>query len=411
MSSDVFYFTARTHSYEQSMSKFKGIIGLEKLGFNQKIKNGNKVVIKTHFGALENTRYLRPSYLRFLCDYVKEVGGIPSVAESCGWGIPESISGTHTEYSGRATEEEYLKTALIHGFTEETMGASMLMLDGKDGTDIELQKVDGNRFKDVLVAGRLREFDYMILATHFKGHAGAGFGGSIKNLGIGCVSKGGKAEAHTGKTFEFNFDNCNPDCNNCVNICPPKALSKDNNNKLRFDEEKCKFCYMCASVCKNKVINLGSATREEFITHMVDNAKGVVDYFGKDKIFYINYAIDVTYQCDCTGGSDIPFVPDIGVLVSLDPVALDQATIDLIHKSSISPHSVLSDVKNIPSQGPFEWLSHTPRFNPESGEMDYNPEGHASKHWEIQLDLAEKIGLGSRQYNLIEIVLEKKEKK
>ena len=80
MSSDVFYFTARTHSYEQSMSKFKGIIGLQKLGFNQKIKNGNKVVIKTHFGALENIRYLRPSYIRFLCDYVKEVGGIPSVA-------------------------------------------------------------------------------------------------------------------------------------------------------------------------------------------------------------------------------------------------------------------------------------------------------------------------------------------
>ncbi|MFX0021379.1 MAG: DUF362 domain-containing protein [Candidatus Hermodarchaeota archaeon] len=411
MKSDVFYFTARTHSHEQSMSKFKGIFGLKKLGFDQKIKKGKKIVIKTHFGALENTRYVRPSYIRFLCDYVKEIGGIPSVAESCGWGIPESVSGTHTEYSGRATEKEYLETALMHGFTEETMGAPILMLDGEDGTDIKLQKIDGNRFKEVLVAGRLREFDYMILATHFKGHAGAGFGGSIKNLGIGCVSKGGKVEAHTGKTFEFNFDNCNPNCENCINICPPKALSKDENKKLVFDEEKCKFCYMCASVCKDKVINLGSATREEFITQMVDNAKGVVEYFGKDKMFYINYAIDITYQCDCTGGSDIPFVPDIGVLASLDPVALDQATVDLIHNSSITPHSILSDVKNIPSQGPFEWLSHTPRFNPESGETDFNQDGIESKHWEIQLDMAEKIGLGSREYNLIEIKLEKEEKK
>ncbi len=408
MESDVFYFTARTHTHDQSMSKFKGPLALKKIGIEQKIKKSDNVVIKTHFGALENTRYLRPSYIRFLCDFVKELGGIPSVAESCGWGVPESVSGTHTEYSGRATEEEYLRVALLHGFTKETMGAPILMLDGEVGTDIEIQKINGNIFKEVLVAGRLREFDYMILATHFKGHAGSGFGGAIKNLGIGCVSKGGKVEAHTGKTFEIDFNNCNPECRNCVNICPTNALTKDKDNKLIFDEEKCKFGYMCASVCKDKVINIGSVPRDEFITQMVDNAKGVVDYFGKDKIFYINYAIDIAYQCDCTGGSDIPFVPDIGVLASLDPVALDQATTDLVHKSSISPHSVLSDMDGIPTQGPHEWFSHTPRFNPESGEMDFS--GNESKHWELQLKLAEEIGLGTRDYNLIEVVIEKKEK-
>jgi len=411
MKSDVFYFTARTNTHEQSMSKFKGTLGLEKLGFKEKIKNGDKIVIKTHFGALENTRYLRPSYLRFLCDYVKDLGGIPSVAESCGWGIPESVSGIHTEYSGRATEAEYLENALKHGFTEETMGAPILMLDGKVGADIEIQRINGNRFKEVLVAGRLREFNYMILATHFKGHTGAGFGGAIKNLGIGCVSKGGKVEAHTGKTFEFNLENCDSGCMRCINICPTNALSKEKESKLIFNEEKCKFCYMCASVCKNSVISIGSSSRDEFITQMVDNAKGVIEYFGQDKIFFINYAIDITYQCDCTGGSDIPFVPDIGVLVSLDPVALDQATVDLIHKSSINPHSILSEVHNIPTKGPFEWFSHTPRYNPESGEFDFNPDGKASKHWELQLKLAEGIGLGSRDYNLIEVKIEKKEKK
>lgn len=405
MKSDVFYFTARTHSHQQSMSKFKGSLALKEIGFEQKIKNGNKIVIKTHFGALENTRYLRPSYIRFLCDYVKGLGGIPSVAESCGWGIPESVSGTHTEYSGRATEEEYLETALKHGFTEETMGAPILMLDGKVGADIEIQKINGKIFNEVLVAGRLREFDYMVIATHFKGHAGAGFGGAIKNLGIGCVSKGGKVEAHTGKTFEIDFDNCNPNCMNCINICPTNALSKDDNNKLKFNEDECKFCYMCASVCKAKIISIGDVSREDFVTQMVDNAKGVVDYFGKNKIFYINYAIDITYQCDCTGGSDIPFVPDVGVLASLDPVALDQATVDLIHKSSISPHSVLAEVKSIPTQGPHEWFSHTPRFDSESGEMDFS--GKESKHWELQLNLAEEIGLGSRDYNLIEVKIEK----
>ena len=405
MTSDVFYFTARTHSHEQSMSKFKGSLALEKLGFEQKIKNGDKIVIKTHFGALENTRYLRPSYLRFLCDYIKELGGIPSVAESCGWGLPENISGIHTEYSGRATETEYLELALQHGFTKETMDAPIIMLDGKIGTDIIIQKVDGNRFKEVLVAGRLSEFDYMIIASHFKGHVNAGFGGALKNLGIGCVSKGGKVEAHKGKTFEIDFNSCDPKCKNCVYICPTKALTKDEDDKLIFNEELCKFCYNCASVCRDKVFNLGSSSREDFITQFVDNAKGVVDYFGKDKIFYVNYAIDICYQCDCTGGSDIPFVPDIGVLASLDPVALDKATVDLVHKSSINPHSILSEVKDIPSQGPFEWFSYTPRFD--DGEINLNQDGKESKHWELQLKLAEEIGLGSRDYNLIEVKIEK----
>ncbi|MFX1418376.1 MAG: DUF362 domain-containing protein [Promethearchaeota archaeon] len=408
MKPDVFYFTARSHSYEQSMSKFKGALALKRLGIEQKIKSGDKVVIKTHFGALENTRYLRPSYIRFLCDYVKSLDGVPAVAESCGWGVPESVSGVHTEYSGRSSESEYLKAALMHGFTKETMDAPILMLDGKDGTDIEIQKIDGKIFNEVLVAGRLREFDYMIMATHFKGHIGAGFGGAIKNLGIGCVSKGGKVEAHTGKVFEFDFDNCNPECKNCVNICPTNALSKGNSKRLIFDEKKCKFCYMCASVCKDKAISIGSVSREDFITQMVDNAKGVVNYFGKEKIFYINYAIDITYQCDCTGGSDIPFVPDVGVLASLDPVALDQATIDLIHMSSISPHSILSEVEGIPNKGPFEWFSHIPRFNQESGEMDMNRDGKASNHWQIQLKAAEEIGLGTRDYNLIEVKIESK---
>ncbi|MFW9987820.1 MAG: DUF362 domain-containing protein, partial [Candidatus Odinarchaeota archaeon] len=401
MKSDVFFFTARTHSHDQSMSKFKGPLALKEIGIEEKIKNGDKVIIKTHFGALENIRYLRPSYIRFLCDFVKELGAIPSVAESCGWGIPESVSGTHTEYSGRATEEEYLKVALFHGFTEETMGAPILMLDGKVGEDIEIQNINGKRFKEVLVAGRLREFDYLILATHFKGHTSGGFGGSIKNLGIGCVSKGGKVEAHTGKTFEIYFENCNTECRNCINICPTKALAKNHNNKLVFEKEKCKFCYMCASVCKDKVINIGTVTRDEFTAQMVDNAKGVVDYFGKEKIFCINYAIDITYQCDCTGGSDVPFVPDIGVLASLDPVALDQATVDLIHQSSISPHSALSDIKDLPAQGPHDWFSHTPRFDPESGEMDFS--GKKSNHWELQLKLAEEIGLGTRNYNLVKV--------
>ncbi|TFG07780.1 MAG: DUF362 domain-containing protein [Promethearchaeota archaeon] len=410
MKSEVYFFTARTHTHEESMSQVKAPLALNKLGLKEKLKNKEKIVIKTHFGALENTRYLRPSYIRFLCDHVKNLGGIPFVAESCGWGAPEEFTGVHTEYSGRATEKEYLNVALKHGFTDETMGAPILMLDGEFGTDIEIQIINGKRFKEVLVAGRLREFDKMILATHFKGHSGTGFGGAIKNLGIGCVSKGGKVEAHTGKKFEFNYNAPIKDYEECLRLCPTGALTQGENGKIMRDEAKCRRCYMCNSVCKNNVIDIGESTREEFIIQMVDNAAGVVDFFGKEKIFYLNYAIDIVYQCDCTGGSDIPFIPDIGILSSLDPVALDQACIDLAHISKMNPHSVLNDIENLPlKNGTCEWFSYIPRFDQESNEMDMNLNGKEMRHWELQLRAAEEIGLGSRNYNLNEIVIEKKE--
>jgi uncharacterized Fe-S center protein len=156
---------------------------------------------------------------------------------------------------------------------------------------------------------------------------------------------------------------------------------------------------MCRSICEEKVIDTGDASREAFIIQMVDNAKGVVEFFGEDKIFYLNYAIDITWQCDC-GSSDVPFVPDIGILSSLDPVALDQACIDLVHKSQIIPNSILSKIKDLPNNGSNEWFSYIPRFDPESGDLDLNQDGNASKHWEIQLKAAEEVGLGSRNYNL-----------
>ena len=408
MKSDVYFFTARTYNHEESLSKVKGPLALEKIGFNSKVKNGDKVVIKTHFGALENVRYLRPSYIRFLCDYVKTLGGVPYVAESCGWGAPEEVTGIHTEYSGRATEEEYLETAKMHGFTKDTMGAELLMLDGSVGTNIIRQNFKGKRFSEVLVAGRLKEFDHMIIATHFKGHAGAGLGGSIKNLGIGCVSKGGKVQAHVGKKFEFNFEAPISDYEKCLKICPTNALREGPDGKLIRDEEKCRYCYMCKSVCKNNSINTGSSTREEFITQMVDNAAGVVEYFGKDKIFYLNYVLDVTWQCDCTGGSDIPFVSDIGILSSLDPVAVDQSAVDLIHLSKMNPHSILGNIGNISKEKTNDWFSYIPRFDPKTGKLDLNPDGKESRHWEIQLNVAEELGLGSRDYNLIEVKVEGK---
>jgi uncharacterized Fe-S center protein len=143
---------------------------------------------------------------------------------------------------------------------------------------------------------------------------------------------------------------------------------------------------------------------------MIDNAVGVLDYYGRNKIYYLNYVIDVTWQCDCTGGSDIPFISDIGILSSLDPVAVDQSAVDLIHLSHMNHHSILGNIGNISKEKPNEWFSYIPRFDSKTNEMDLNPDGKESKHWEIQLKAAEDIGLGSRDYNLIEVNIENKKK-
>jgi hypothetical protein len=402
MKSDVYYFSARTYSKKGSMARFKGPLALKKIGFENKIKPNNKVVIKTHFGALENTRYLRPSYIRFLCDYVKSLGGFPSVAEACGWGVP----GAKGEYGGRANEKEYLEVALRHGFTQTTMEAPLLMLDGPDGLNYINQKINGKYFKEIRVAGRLKEFDHMVLASHFKGHSTSGFGGAIKNLGIGCVSKGGKTEAHTGKTFKFDFEKCIPGCNKCIEICPTGALIRNKNNQLEFVEEKCRYCYMCNSVCDAEgAIDIGTVPREKFIYQMVDNAKGVIDCYGNENISYINYAIDITWKCDCSGGSDVPFVNDIGILSSNDPLALDQACVDLVHDSLMNPDSILREIKGLSKNEKKDWFSYIPRFD--ENELNLNKEGVESRHWELQLKAAEEIGLGNRSYNLIPIEIEK----
>ena len=401
MKPDVYYFSARSINYKQSMSRFKGPMALEKIGFEKNTNKDEKVVIKTHFGATENVRYLRPSYIRFLSDYTRELGLYPTVAESCGWGVP----GVKGEYGGRANEEEYLDVALEHGFTPRTMNAPMIMLDGPDGLNYKLQRIDGRHFTDVRVAGRLSEFDAMIMATHFKGHSQSGFGGAIKNLGIGCVSKGGKTEAHTGKTFERDFDACKPECNKCVEICPTGALYRNDNNELVYKEEKCRYCYMCASMCETDAIDIGTVPREQFVYQMVDNAKGVVDYFDNDNIYYLNYAIDITWQCDCSGSSDVPFVSDIGILSSKDPVALDQACVDLTHDSFMNRDSVLGEIKNLDPNEKEEWFSYIPRF--EDDEKFLNKEGIISRHWELQLEAAEELDLGTREYNLVPITIEK----
>ncbi|MFX0103439.1 MAG: DUF362 domain-containing protein [Candidatus Hodarchaeota archaeon] len=388
MTSEVFYLSARSRSEFESLSKIKAQVLLGELGFEERVKQGDKVCIKTHFGALANTRYLRPSYARLLVDYVKQHGGEPFVAESCGAGMPHGEG----EYAGRASEEEYLLCAKMHGFTDDTMGCPVTMIDGPLGLDWFNQALpEGKRFKEVMVAGKLKMTDVLIMHTHLKGHGSAGFGGAIKNLGIGCVPKGGKSAAHHSQRMDIKKQPCPPDCKKCIDNCPMDALIKDESGYIIRNGEKCKRCRFCHSSCpKGTFVTDSHISQEQFIEQMCDNAMGVVKAMGKENIFYLNMVIDVVPQCDCSGASDVPIVPDIGILASMDPVALDQACCDLVHKSLAEPYSVAWEL------GLGE--------NTEKLAYIYGKKGSPPNNsWKMQLESAEAIGLGSRDYELEEL--------
>ncbi|MHA1717744.1 MAG: DUF362 domain-containing protein [Promethearchaeota archaeon] len=388
MRSEVYYLNARCLSEFGSMSKIKSIVLLDEIGFSDRVRPEHRVCIKTHFGAEANTRYIRPAYTRFLVDHVKQQGVKDVyVAESCGAGLPRRSG----EYAGRASEAEYLVCARKHGFTEETMGCPIMMLDGPLGLDWFKVQVDGVFFKEVLVAGKLKDTDVLIMQTHFKGHGSAGFGGAIKNLGIGCVAKGGKSEAHHGKKMEIKREKCPEGCNKCIDICPVGALSRDKDGYIVRDESKCKRCRFCHSVCPSHIfVTDNNIPKERFIKQMVDNAKGVVKAMGPENIFYLNLAIDITPQCDCSGVSDVPFVPDVGILASKDPVALDQACVDLVHESASMPYSKAWELGLGENSEKFSFI--------------YGKKGDPpDKAWEIQLEAAEKSGLGTRNYELVNL--------
>ncbi|MBD3188659.1 DUF362 domain-containing protein, partial [Candidatus Bathyarchaeota archaeon] len=212
------------------------------------------------------------------------------------------------------------------------------------------------------------------------------------NLGIGCVAKGGKSAAHHGEKMEIKQEACpDQECKKCIEICPVNALAKDEAGFIIRDESKCRRCRFCHSTCKHGMFITDSHIgADQFVAQMVDNALGVVKAMGKDNIFYLNLAIDIVPQCDCSGVSDVPFVPDIGILASMDPVAVDQACVDKVHESLASPYSKAWELELGKGSEKLSYI--------------YGNKGDGPvRTWEVQLSIAEEMGLGSREYDLVDL--------
>lgn len=366
--SKVYFAKAASRSHQESkiakVARLCDMVGLENI-----IEKDQLTAVKLHFGEYGNDGYIRPPFVRMVIDKIKALGGKPFLTD------------TATLYSGsRSNAVDHLETAFGHGFVPSVVNAPVIIADGLDGTNDEAVRVDLPRLKETYIAKEIIKAPAMVVLSHFKGHEMAGFGGAIKNLAMGCASVRGKRAQHDTKV-STNAEKC-IGCGMCEQICPQDAAKVGENGTATIDAAKCIGCFECITVCQPKAIEMDWMTElPPFMERLTEYAYGAVK--GKqDKTVYINFALNITPDCDCAAWSDAPLVPDIGILASTDPVALDQACHDLVTAA----------------QG-LHCCEHS-HANPGIDKFQARWQHTVGT---VQLSHGEKIGLGSRQYELIEI--------
>lgn len=332
--------------------------------------------IKMHFGELGNISFLRPNYAKAVADVVKELGGHPFLTDC------------NTLYPGsRKNALEHLYCAWENGFTPLTVGCPILIGDGLKGTDDIAVPVRGGEYIQEAKIGRaIMDADVFISLTHFKGHEMTGFGGAIKNIGMGCGSRAGKKDQHNDGKPSIDPEKCRG-CRRCQQECANHGLVFDEGSKkMRVDQNNCVGCGRCLGACNFDAIAFdSSAALSDLNCRMAEYTKAVVD--GRP-CFHISLVVDVSPNCDCHCENDVPILPNIGMFASFDPLALDQACVDACMAATPLPGSQLA--KNMEKSDFVDHHDHFTNSTPES-------------EWRTCLEHAEKIGLGTREYDLITV--------
>jgi len=299
------------------------------------IKEGDKVGVKVHVGEAHNTHYLRPDYVREVVKAIKSKGGVPTLIETQGRGSNVEKIEINNDYTicvgHRKSAEAHMEIAHLHGYSESIIGAPLQFIDGEEGMDRKIVKINGIDLKEVSVAKGLFDYDKLVVISHFKGHPFAGFGGALKQLGLGCVTKHNKHLAHFDSLFSINSDICNPSkCNQeCIKACSVGAVNMNGKSAV-INESICYGCFRCLQKCPiEKAITRPTWNNiKKFVERFVDNAKAVLS-FGPEKIRYINFAFDIPAKCDCVSNASVPVIPDLGIFSSIDPVSIDKACVDM----------------------------------------------------------------------------------
>jgi hypothetical protein len=368
MKSAVYFASLRAHSDQEStMVKVQRLF--DRAGFSDVVARDDRTAIKLHFGERGNDGYISPVYVRQVVDKVKACGSQPFLTD------------TNTLYLGsRSNAVDHITTAILHGFDYAVTGAPIIIADGLFGKNVSQVKIEKKHFNTVSIAGDIALADSMIVMSHFKGHIVSGFGGAIKNLAMGCAPPEGKRAQHNARPFCIT-DRCSG-CGTCAEVCPKAAITIEKKKSV-IDRDLCIGCFECMHVCPEHAIDIDWETEiPVFMERMVEYAYGAVKA-KKGKVGYMNFLIRITPDCDCFPFSDTPIVPDIGILASKDPVAIDAASFDLVNQQTGFANSLLT-------------AHHRKGLDKFKGV-------HAQTDGYRQVRYAEEIGMGSSTYNLIAI--------
>ena len=334
------------------------------------------VAIKMHFGEMGNISYLRPNYAKAVADVVYQLGGKPFLTDC------------NTMYPGsRKDALEHLYCAWENGFTPLSAGCPIIIADGLKGTDdIEVPVEGGEYCKTAYIGRAVMDADVFISLTHFKGHEMAGFGGAIKNIGMGCGSRAGKTDQHSDGKPYVNAEVCRG-CKRCMKECANNGLVyNEETHKMTIDQSKCVGCGRCIADCNFDAIEFNNWNAAALLNcKMAEYTKAVVD--GRPH-FHISLIVDVSPNCDCHCENDAPILPNIGMFASFDPLALDQACADACLAATPIRNSQLGDNMADPN-----FVDHHDHFTNSTPESE----------WKTCLEHAEKIGLGTREYELIKM--------
>ncbi len=358
------FCTGISETLPQKLARLILTAGIDQIDFQDKF-----VAIKIHFGELGNMAHLRPGYARVLVDIIKDLGGKPFLTDA------------NTMYVGsRKNALDHIETAYRNGFTPYATGCHVIIADGLKGTDdVQVPVVGGEYVKNAKIGRAVMDADIVISLSHFKGHEEAGFGGAMKNLGMGCGSNDGKREMHEEGRPVVDADKC-IGCGTCATFCAHEGPQL-HGGIMKIDWDKCMGCGRCIDTCPVGAIRSGQEYAATFLNYKIaEYTKAVLD--GRPH-FHISLVRDVSPYCDCHPENDLPIVPDVGMFASFDPVALDLACAEAVNAQSVNPGSKLDkserkDLDNLTAPFP-----HT--------------------NWRAQISHAKKIGLGEDSYELIKI--------
>lgn len=365
MASSVYFIDMRATAKANFMDKIGRLMATA--GIADVIDRRDLTAVKIHFGEMGNAAFIRPVYVRKVVQEIKQAGGVPFLTDA------------NTLYAGtRSDAPHHLTTAVQNGFAYAVVEAPLIIADGLRGKNETAVAVNQKRFESVYIGTDIVEADALVSVAHFKGHELSGFGGTIKNVGMGCASRKGKLAQHS--TLSPAIGEQCIGCGECLEHCSQHAIALVE-DKARIDEDACIGCGECILICPNEAIDVQwNQAIPVFLENMVEYTLGVLaDKRGK--ALFLNFITDVSPACDCYPANDAPIVKNVGVLASTDPVAIDQASVDLVNAEPGLAGSRLT-ANTAPGQDKFKGI-------------------YPKVDWEIQLDYAAQLGLGSRHYELV----------